>query len=92
MDLTDEGDIISFIKVDVEGHEFECLQGASGLLNRYQPVVACEILASAIAEDGANLTIQFLRQHNYKYIYELAKRVVGTKRGTTVTYCKRHFS
>ena len=80
MDLINAGDIVSFIKVDVEGHEFECLQGASGLLNRYQPVVACEILASTITEDGVNPTVQLLRQNNYKYIYELQKRRSGTKK------------
>lgn len=61
---------IDFVKIDVEKHELECLEGAVNLLNKHKLVIACEILASNIS-DGANPAIEFLKKNNYEFIYEL---------------------
>ena len=60
------------MKIDVENHELECLEGAVDLLNKHKPVVACEILASNIS-NGANSAIEFLKKNDYRFIYELRK-------------------
>ncbi len=49
---------IDFVKIDVENHEMECLEGAVNILNKHKLVIACEILASNIS-DGANPAIEF---------------------------------
>ena len=61
---------IDFMKIDVENHELECLEGAVNLLNKHKPIIACEILASNIS-DGANPAIELLKNNNYEFIYEL---------------------
>ena len=70
MELVNSCEDIDFLKIDVENHELECLEGAVNLLSKDKPVIACEILASNIS-DGANPAIEFLKKINYEFIYEL---------------------
>lgn len=35
--------VVSFIKIDVEGHELMCLKGASKLLNKMRPILLIEV-------------------------------------------------
>ena len=70
MEMVNACEDIDFLKIDVENHELECLEGAVNLLNKHKPVIACEILASNIS-DGANPAIEFLKKNNYEFIYEL---------------------
>lgn len=61
---------ISFVKIDVEGHEHEALQGAAETLRRHQPVVAIEALGKEI-RDGSTVALDFLRALGYRHCYEL---------------------
>ena len=70
MEVVDHCASVDFVKIDVENHELECLEGAVNLLNKHKPVVAREILASNIS-DGANPAIEFLKKNDYGFIYEL---------------------
>ena len=63
-------DSIDFIKVDVEGHEYECFHGAKNLLEQHSPVIACEILANSII-NGTSPVIHLLDQFGYRYMYEI---------------------
>ncbi len=63
---------IDFIKIDVEGHELECYEGAVNLLNKHKPVIACEVSASDLS-DGKSPAIEWLKKNNYGFIYELRK-------------------
>ena len=69
MKEVNNGAAIDFIKIDIEGHERECLEGAMDLINKHKPVIACEMLAS-LAESEKNLIIEILKKNDYKYIYE----------------------
>ncbi|MBI4547764.1 MAG: FkbM family methyltransferase [Ignavibacteriae bacterium] len=57
---------ISFIKCDVEGHEYECLQGASSILNRWKPSIYIEIQGNIedVASRGYK-TVRFLQNLSY---------------------------
>ncbi len=70
MEMVNTCEDIDFLKIDVENHELECLEGAVNLLNKHKPVVVCEILASNIS-NGANPAIEFLKKNHYEFIYEL---------------------
>ena len=72
MKVVNDGQTIEFIKIDVEGHELECYEGAVNLLNRHKPVIACEVMASSIS-NGKSPAIEYLKKNNYRFIYELRK-------------------
>ena len=59
-----ENQVISLIKVDVEGHEYELLQGAKKLLARDHPVILLEDWNSRFGRESRS--IQFLRSLGYK--------------------------
>ena len=70
LDILQKVNSIDFIKVDVEGHEFECFKGAKNLLERHSPVIACEILKNSII-NGMSPVVNLLGQFGYRYMYEL---------------------
>ena len=76
MKVVDDGQTIDFIKIDVEGHELECYEGAINLLNKHKPVIACEVMASSIS-NGKSPAIEYLKKNNYRFIYELRKTRSG---------------
>lgn len=44
---------LSFVKIDVEGHELRVLEGALGTLQRHHPAVLCEFNDAALAKAGS---------------------------------------
>ena len=58
---------VDFIKIDVEGHEFEVLEGGAGTINRWRPVVTLEYneLTRTLSRHGASDFDQFFRQRGY---------------------------
>jgi FkbM family methyltransferase len=65
------------IKIDVEGHEFEVLQGAGKLLRSNKPVISLEVHPGALSHKGiAPLTIaQYLEDAGYAFYTMRHKRV-----------------
>ncbi|MDP2083225.1 FkbM family methyltransferase [Pseudotabrizicola sp.] len=55
---------VSFIKLDIEGHEEAALRGAEKTLRRHGPIVAMEILPEDINE-GSTPSIELLRNLGY---------------------------
>ena len=65
---------ISFIKVDVEGHEFEVFQGMKNFLSRYSPILCFEVLKNEFSNKNDNQipeVIEFLNELGFKYYYEV---------------------
>lgn len=65
-----EADAIDFIKIDVEGHEIEALEGMAALIERHRPLIAIEQNASAVRE-GSTDAVDRLRGLGYRYLYEI---------------------
>lgn len=63
-ELKDED--IAFVKIDVEGHELQVLEGARETLARKRPIVSFEQHASEIV-DGSSPAIDLLRSMNYRF-------------------------
>jgi len=65
---------IVFIKIDVEGAEYEVLKGMSGSINEHQPIITCEVLDSHNSEtmdftrERANMVSDLLHTMNYGII------------------------
>lgn len=64
-------DRIDFIKLDVDGHEIEVLEGASGMISRFRPVIAMEAMYRLDPALG-DRTLGFLEGAGYRYFYEFA--------------------
>ena len=57
------GQLIKWVKIDVEGHQMEVLEGMSSLLARQRPRLIVEH-----PSDKENLLIEFLTNYNYKVL------------------------
>jgi FkbM family methyltransferase len=66
---------VSFVKIDVEGHELEVLKGAIQTITSYRPVILIEI-----KESNLNAVDEFFKQLNYlKYKLEDLIGIPGSK-------------
>jgi FkbM family methyltransferase len=65
---------ISFIKIDVEGAEYEVLKGMEKAIEKYQPIIICEVLDSYSAnvleftQERAAKLCKMLKSWNYNII------------------------
>lgn len=72
-DLQDLGAArITFVKIDVEGHERPALEGAKALLQKHKPLIVMEVLAEDV-KDGRTEATEFLRTLGYQHFYELTE-------------------
>jgi|TARA_B110000902_G_scaffold211576_1_gene242350 FkbM family methyltransferase len=62
---------VSFIKIDVEGHEYEVLRGAKKLLESAKPVLAIEAIYRSETEAGEKVE-KLLRSVGYTYFYKMS--------------------
>ncbi len=82
--LFDENRDISFIKCDVEGHEFQCIQGAKKIIERSFPAWLVEIAGDPDNPDStAHDLFEFMRNYGYQIYWfdeiKLKKRRKGDK-------------
>jgi FkbM family methyltransferase len=69
-------DNVSFIKIDVEGHELKAFQGLQSCLKNYSPVISLEQHPNEFYNnpDTQMLTspsIDYLKKQGYKFFYEI---------------------
>ena len=67
-------DEIGFIKVDVEGHELECLKGAEKILKTYKPNLLIEI--NKVHNKNYNQIFKFLKNLHYSCFYYDNKKLI----------------
>lgn len=71
-------DRVDVIKIDVEGYEYELLQGAQRVITTHHPVIVIEfspnLYATRIPAHGSAI-LEFMRKHGYT-IYDLEQHVV----------------
>ena len=62
---------ISFIKMDLEGHEYKSLIGLKDTINRDSPIIAVEQFVGQFDQiKKTTQTIDFLKQNLYNFFYE----------------------
>jgi FkbM family methyltransferase len=59
---------IGYIKMDVEGHELEALEGLTNTINRYRPSLMIEIHDSSPTKSE---TLDFIKKHGYTKFWRL---------------------
>ena len=64
---------ISFVKLDVEGHELQALQGMRNILMEQRPVISVEQRIVEI-KDGTSPVIEFLKSLGYANFYSIERR------------------
>lgn len=59
---------VDFIKIDVEGHEFEILQGALNTIKKFKPIIQSEFnyITKSLSLKSDNHYLRFAEQYNYK--------------------------
>ena len=60
---------VKFIKIDVEGYEFEVFKGIQELIKKDKPIIAFEQLINGLKNHTSD-SINFLKKNNYNYFYE----------------------
>lgn len=58
------------IKIDVEGHEYNVLKGASNYLKKHSPIILFES-GSDCYKNGTTAVIEILKKFNYKKFYSI---------------------
>ncbi|NNF02509.1 MAG: FkbM family methyltransferase [Bacteroidia bacterium] len=66
-------DRVDIIKIDVEGHEFKAIKGATEILKKDQPVLIIEIEERHHPQAGTKEIFDFIEDHSYKTCYYNSK-------------------
>jgi FkbM family methyltransferase len=66
---------VSFIKIDVEGHELEVLKGARLTISKSSPIIAIEVLPDDLKNGSAD-SIEYLEKLGYIYLYEFKSHLM----------------
>jgi FkbM family methyltransferase len=81
---------VSLVKIDVEGHEVEVLEGANGLLSSTRPAVVVEVHAAR----GLRKCIELLERHDYQLSVlgknAHAEEVIGGRDPSDSTFVRGH--
>ena len=70
---------VAFVKIDVEGHELSVLHGATGLVERSQPVFLVEAEDRHRAE-ATRSVFEFFRKRSYRGFFLRDDEVVATEK------------
>ncbi|MBL7777931.1 MAG: FkbM family methyltransferase [Chitinophagales bacterium] len=66
----------NFLKIDVEGNEWNVLKGAASVLAKCKPTILIEIEARHVGEDVALNTFEWIEQHGYKGYFLAGKQML----------------
>lgn len=69
------GERLSFVKIDVEGHEPDVIEGAKSTLSAHMPLIAMEVDRATVKAD-TNPALEALRKLGYAYFYEIRKPTI----------------
>jgi FkbM family methyltransferase len=76
---------VSLIKVDVEGHEAEVLEGAGATIDRWRPA----ILFEASSQSNLDAVMSGLAKHGYHKVYGFRRTLTGSVIAERLETCSR---
>lgn len=65
LDIAFQKERLDFMKIDTQGHELEILQGAKSTIERFQPVILCEVF-----EENRTKVFDLMKSWNYAIFKE----------------------
>ena len=72
--MKNEHSDISFMKIDVEGHELMVLKGAKSTLEKYKPIIALEMHFKKDIKNNLDI-LELLEKFGYRRTYILRNRL-----------------
>lgn len=69
MEEIQKAEAITFMKLDIEGHEAAAIAGAKATIAAHRPVIMIEVLKDEIAQ-GTSRSVEVLKSLGYKHFYE----------------------
>ena len=73
LDIAFQKQRLDFIKIDTQGHEFEILQGAKSTIERFQPLILCEVF-----EENRTKVFDLMKSWNYAIFKETRDGFLST--------------
>lgn len=73
LDIAFQKERLDFIKIDTQGHEFEILQGAFSTIERFQPLILCEVF-----EENRTKVFDLMKSWNYAIFTETKDGFLST--------------
>jgi FkbM family methyltransferase len=77
---------VDFVKIDVEGLEFEVLKGMDEVISKYQPVVFCEIYKGKHSNQQPEETVQFLIERGYRALVMCKGKLIDYEKHNDALY------
>jgi FkbM family methyltransferase len=77
---------VDFVKIDVEGLEFEVLKGMVEVISKYQPVIFCEIYKGESSNQRPDETVQFLIEKGYRAFVMAQGKLIDYERHNDSLY------
>lgn len=66
-------DVISYIKLDCQGYEYEVITGGENLIKKHKPVICCEVVCHGVTDTRV---IELLKSYGYNLISQVGKDAV----------------
>ena len=63
---------VTFVKMDVEGHEADAIKGAAETFRKHRPVIAIEVGRNTVS-NGSNAALDELKNLGYAHFYEIPR-------------------
>ena len=79
-------DRVDFVKIDVEGMEFEVLKGMVEVISKYQPVIFCEIYKGKHSNQQPDETVQLLIEKGYRALVMSKGKLVDYEKHNDALY------
>ncbi|MGB3756632.1 MAG: FkbM family methyltransferase [Rivularia sp. (in: cyanobacteria)] len=73
LDIAFQKQRLDFIKIDTQGHEFEILQGAKSTIERFQPLILCEVF-----KENRTKVFDLMKSWNYVIFKETRDGFLST--------------
>lgn len=67
---------VDFVKIDVEGLEFEVLHGMTDVISKFRPVIFCEIYKGTHSNQQPEKTVEFLVKKGYRALVICKGRLI----------------
>jgi FkbM family methyltransferase len=66
---------LDFIRMDVEGYEYNILQGMKNSIKKFKPMIQLEVHTSLLGEKKTKDLLEWLKIENYQIVYNIVRQL-----------------